>query len=258
MEPNTDFNLNQLVSRILQRLRLILGIGFLGALTGLVFSLVKTPQYQAHATLGVNINYGVTEPLALVVEDRTLSRIATVLTSDSTLMRVLYEIPEELRHSRGWSAPSDLDDVVRLDRRLAEWWLVATDEDPTVAAEVSQKWAMVSLEVLDEAVEHAWRAVEILSGSFVVECEQNIVEIWECQAVPIEVDSGGLGETLQIELDQSRGVLPNVSYELLSSARLPQNPALWSRGPLILSGMVAGLIVGAAINLVDWNPFKRQ
>ena len=256
MEPNTDFNLNQLVSRILQRLRLILGIGFLGALAGLVVSLVKTPQYQAHATLGVNINYGVTEPLALVVEDRTLSRIATVITSDSTLMRVLDEIPEDLRQSRGWSSPSDLDDVVSLDRRLAEWWLVAIDKDPLVAAEVSQKWAMVSLEVLDEAVEHAWRAVEILDGSFVVECESNIVDIWECQAFPIEVSSEGLEEKLQIELDQSRGVLPNVSYELLSSARPPQNPVLWSRGLLVLSGTIAGLIVGVAINLVDWNPLK--
>ena len=149
MEPNTDFNLHQLVSRILQRLRLILGIGFLGALTGLVFSLVRAPQYQAHATLGVNINYGVTEPLALVVEDRALSRIATVVTSDSTLMRVLDEIPENLRQSRGWSSTSDLRDVVSLDRRLAEWWLVAIDKDPEVAAEVSKKWAMVSLEVLD-------------------------------------------------------------------------------------------------------------
>ena len=258
MEPNTDFNQYQIVSRFLRHPQLILGIGLFGALAGLVFSLVRAPQYQAQATLGVNINYGVTEPLALVVEDRALSRIATVITSDSTLMRVLDEIPEDMRRSRGWSAPSDLHDVVSLDRRLAEWWLVAIDEDPMVAAEVSQKWAEVSLEVLDDAVEHAWRAVEILRGSFVVECEQNSVDIWECQAVPIEVGSGGLEETLQIELDQSRGVLPNVSYELLSSARLPQSPVLWSRGLLVLSGMIAGLIIGAAINFFDWNPLKRR
>ena len=258
MEPNMDFNLYQAASKIRQRLRLTLGIGLLGALAGLIFSLVRVPQYQAHATLGVNINYGVTERLALVMEDRALSRIAAVVTSDSTLLRVLDEIPEDIRQSRGWSAPSDLSDVVSLDFRLAEWWLAAIDKDPEVAAEVSQKWAMVSLEVLDEAVEHAWRAVEILGGSFVVECERSNVNIWECQAMPIEVSSGGLEETLQTELDQSRGVLPNISYELLSSASPPQNPILWSRGLLVLSGMIAGLIIGFSINLVNWNPLKRR
>ena len=258
MEPNTDFTMHQLVSRILQRLRLTLAIGFIGALAGLVFSLVRVPQYQAHATLGVNINYGITKPLPLVVEDRVLSRIAALITSDSTLARVLADIPEDLRQSRGWSSPLDLHDVVSLERRLAEWWLVTVDKDPEVAAEVSQKWAMVSLEVLDEAVEHAWRAAEILGGSFIVDCELNHENLWDCQAMPIEINAGDLEETLQTELDQSRGVLPNISYELLRSARPPQNPVIWSRGHLMLAGMIAGLIIGFAINLAGWNPLKRR
>ncbi len=246
----------------LRRWPVILVVALVGALTGLLVSQFQKPQYQTEAVLGVNINYGVTESLALIVEDRAINRVVALLLSDSVLQAVLDRLPETLRKTRNWQTSSDIRSVVRFDQRLAEWGLVAVDPDPQVAQEVAQTWAEVSLEFLDEAMIHAWRAAALLDESFDVICNfvgpqdpENLSGIWQCQVSPLEVDPEALEGTLQMELDRSHGVLPNLSYELLRGASLPEKPIVWRRGVFIASGAIAGLIVGGIAALAF--PEKR-
>jgi len=237
--------------RSLKRWPVILGIGLLGALAGYIFSLLRPPLYQAEVVLGININYGVTEPLELVVEDRALNRVAAIIESDSTLVRVLSQLPEPLWLERGWSEPADLRKSLRLDRRLAEWELVAIDQDPEVAAIMSQAWAEAVLFVLDEASEHAWRAVALMGENpFLVACVKVPAPegsldpfIWDCAIEPVDLDPNALAGALRTELALSHGLLPNISYEVLRDVNVPSKPVVWARGPLILSGAFAGLIV---------------
>jgi len=191
------------------------------------------------------------------VEDRTLGRVVALISSDETLSVVLDRIPQEIRDMRGWVRTADLRSSFRLDRRLEDWWLAVIDPDPRIAMEVAQIWAEVSIEELDEAVQHAWRAIALMSGPFDIECELVKVEVegqvstlWQCQVVPFELDPVTLDGTLQTEIALSRGVLPNIAYELLQAARPPEKPVLWGRGSLVLGGSLAGLIIGGLLSMV--------
>ncbi|MEJ2606514.1 MAG: Wzz/FepE/Etk N-terminal domain-containing protein [Anaerolineales bacterium] len=241
----------------IRRWPIILFFAMLGAVFGLLFSTFQPPLYQAESVIAVNINYGVTQSLELIVEDRTLNRVVSLITGDEVLHTVIDQIPEEIRESREWHSPYDLRDSIQLDQRLAEWSLVAFDTDPSVASELSQIWADVSLETLDEAKIHAWRAASMINESLDVEC--SIVENletnpttrnWECQVTNLDVDREYLEGSIQTELELSRGVLPNISYELVRTASPPEKPILWGRGLLIAMGALVGLISGGIAALL--------
>jgi uncharacterized protein involved in exopolysaccharide biosynthesis len=232
----------------------VLGLALLGALIGLGITWVRPPIYEAEAVLGISINYGITEPLELVVEDRTLGRASMLIRSDDVIEDVLISLPKELSEERGWVAPSDLNMILRLDRRLGDWGLVAKDEDPNVAAEIARLWAEISVNHLDEAMQHAWRAAVLLGSEFDVECAQISdegpdSENWECQVTPLEFDPSALEGKLQREVELSRGILPVISYELLKAPTIPSEPAVWGRGVLVLGGGFAGMLLGLGLTL---------
>lgn len=265
MESKNKFNRQIVYSNSLYQWSLTLGLCLLGALAGFIFSLFRPPRYQAQAVLGVSINYGVTAPLELMVEDRTLNRVDGLLIADSTLSHVIDEIPADIRQTRGWSIPADLRKDFRLEPRLAERWLTVTDHDPNVAAQAAQKWAEVSLDILDEAVEHAWRAAALMSGPFDIDCSTQELDgnsggrnIWGCMLVTSELDPEALEGALQTEIVNSRGILPNISYELLRAAVPPEKPVLWGRGSLVFAGAFAGLILGLGLCLIISNPFRGR
>lgn len=258
MESSSDLNLHELLRRIFQGWSIILLLGLLGAAVGFGFSLFRSPIYQAEALLGVNINYGVSEELALVVEDRALSRLDTLVMADSTLEKVLDFLPQGSRDARQWVSPADLRSALRLDKRLATWALAVLDTDPDFAATVAESWAEMTLEAFDEANEHAWNAARLLGGSFVVQCEELIEEgeatdYYECVAFPQGVNTEDLTTQLETEVALSRGVLPNISYELLQRPHPPGDPILWHRGWLILAGTILGVVVGGLWTLRDSN-----
>jgi LPS O-antigen subunit length determinant protein (WzzB/FepE family) len=256
MEPNVDtVNHNDPIKRVLSRWSTLIVAGMLGALLGLIYSYFRPPIYQAEAILGVNINYGVTEPLELIVEDRVLNRVAAVIMADKTLGRVLDETSESVRKDRQWEEPSDLRQSIRIDQRLAEWGLVVVDPDPVTAANIAQLWAYSSLQVLDEATEHAWRALALLGESFDVECdliraEDGTSRGWTCQVEPLDLDPDSLSGELQKEIARSKGILPNLSYELLRDASPPSSPVVWDRGTVILAGALIGLLGGFGLEIL--------
>lgn len=234
--------------------------GMLGGVVGLAASLLLKPVYQSEAVLGVNINYGITESLELVVEDRVLGRVAAVVEGDATLTGLLAELPEDLPQRRGWAQPADIRPHLRLDRRLGEWALVGIDEDSATAAQLAQAWASAAIGQLDEAMQHAWRAAALMSTPFDVKCEPvpaGGVTTWNCVVTEAELDPEALAGELESEAALSRGIPPVVSYELLRSAQLPTSPVIWGRGPLILAGAAIGLVLALIYVVVGANSSRR-
>lgn len=242
----------ELLMRAIRKWPVVTGFALLGALLGFLISFLLSPQYQAEAVLAININYGVTEPLELVVEDRSLHRVEVILEADDTFKKVLEDLPESLKEERNWKIPSDLAQSMHVERRLSEWALVAIDRDPQVATTLVKLWAEAALPVLDEAAEHAWRAVTLMANqTFEVGCVPTSelvgdIEILDlvCCVQPEDLDSEKLTDELRNEIILSRGMLPNISYELIREARTPTGPVIWARGSLILSGALIGLILG--------------
>jgi uncharacterized protein involved in exopolysaccharide biosynthesis len=231
--------------------------GLVGALLALLVSFALPPQYQAKSVINVGVDYSVTEPLELVVEDRALNRIAGIVTADDTFQELLGVLPEDIIEPRGWLHPADLRSSLRLDRRLAAWELVVVDPDPEVAAEVANAWSEIVLAAFDRAREHAWAAAGMIDGlPFSVDCarvtsEQFFDDLlgWDCWTTPVPLDESQHA-ALQAALDSSRGMLPNVSYEWIHQARPPAQPVLWARGPLVLAGGVAGVLMGFLLSLL--------
>ena len=73
--------------------------------------------------------------------------------------------------------------------------MVAIDEDPVTAAAVAQAWAEVTIEELDEAISHAWRAQALAGGKYDVDCSpaENVTPaVWVCQTSPLTLDAAAL------------------------------------------------------------------
>ena len=246
------------VLALLRKWPLLLALGFIGALAGLSVSAIQAPRYEAKATMGINIQYGVIEPMELVVEDRAQNRVADFILADSTALQVFENIPQAVRKEQGWNDPADLSQILRLDRGLSAWGFVVTHADPGLAAEISNLWMEISLAGLIEAQDHAWQAVALMGDEpFQLVCDQYLIPsdtsesyVWRCDLEPISIDAEALAGKLRTEINLSRGILPVFYFEALSVAEIPQSPVLYHRGVLVLCGALIGLLVAIWIVLV--------
>ena len=248
------------LQNLITRWYLLIAAGIFGGLLGLGVSLVREPEFESEALLGMNINYGITKPLKLVVEDRVLGRVASVVLADETLQRLILDLPDGLRDQKGWTNADDIRGKLRLDRRLGEWGLVAIDNDPDVATEIAKAWAGATIDALDEAMDHAWRAVALMAGPFAVECiviEENGSSTWSCQTKQLELDEQALDGALRTEVSLSRGIPPIISYELLRSASVPKSPVIWNRWQLVLAGALFSFIIGVVVVLAAGSRADR-
>jgi uncharacterized protein involved in exopolysaccharide biosynthesis len=249
--------INAFVLTLLRKWPLLLVLGLFGALAGLGVSAIRKPQYEAEAAMGINIQYGVIEPLELVVEDRALNRVANFILADSTLLQVMENIPQAVRQEQGWDNPADLMQILRLDRGLSAWGFVVTHADPALAAEISNVWMEISLAELIEAQDHAWQVVALMGEEpFQLACDQYLVPsvtpgsyAWRCDLEPVSIDADALAGKLRTEIDLSHGILPIFSFEALNAAETPQSPVLYHRGVLVLCGAFIGLLVAIWIAL---------
>ncbi|NIM95450.1 MAG: hypothetical protein GTO18_17270 [Anaerolineales bacterium] len=249
------FSQNDLLERFLKRWYWPVGLGILGALVAFIFSLIVPPRYESAAILAVNIDYGRTEPLELVVEDRALDRVWALVTSDETLEEVTERLVEVYGESEDWGSVDALRKHIRLDGRLSRWELYGIHQNPELAASIANTWLEVTLSRLDEAMEHAWKAVAIQGAKFDVTCVnllygQPAEAQWNCIATGPDTPPEAI-EELKAEIIASKGILPILSYEPIQQAVYPTQPVLWPRGLLIVAGALAGFIVGvvAALSL---------
>ena len=252
IDNNSEIQVAELLTRAIRKWPVAIGFALFGALVGFLVSFIRSPRYQAESVLAININYGVAEPLELVVEDRALHRVEAILEADDTFKIVFEDLPGTLKSERNWNLPSDLGQAMHVERRLSEWALVAIDPDPTVATTLAQAWAEAALPVLDEAIEHAWRALKLMADDpLKLGCvptlelvDGNEIIDWICCVQPEDLDSEMISDELREEIILSRGMLPNISYELTRDARTPMDPVIWARGSFILAGALTGLILG--------------
>jgi len=240
------------ISLLIRRWPILLTLGLIGVLAGFALSSSQKPRYEAEAMMGISIQYGVIEPLELVVEDRAQNRVAELILADSTLLILLDNIEQTVRQEQGWQDPADLRQSLRLDRGLSAWGFVVTNPDPGLAAQISDLWMEISLTELEQTQNHAWQAVALMGEeSFQLECEQYLlfsepVETYatRCDLEPVSLDAEALAGQLQTEIQLSRGILPVFSFEALQAAEVPENPVIYQRGVLLISGALIGLLIG--------------
>lgn len=213
-------------------------------------SALNPPVYEASAVIPISIDYGRTQPLELLVEDRLLDRVWAYLTSKE----VLQDAMDRMAQAGGTANPAptwaELKNATRLEARLSRWHFVGSAESPEAAAAIANAWAAASEEALETALQHAWRAVELQDGVFFPNCievlqgpSQN--ELWECFSRGSQADSNQV-EELRAEIEASHGVSPMISYDPVEEAEPPVHAVVRNRGWLVLAGAIAGLLAAAA------------
>jgi capsular polysaccharide biosynthesis protein len=250
---NWSFSPAGLLGRVVKGWIWLLISGVIGTAAGMAFSFFIPPRYEAAASFAVNITYGVTEEMELVVEDRVLDRVWQLAISDDTLEETQTLLELTSGQNPAWEDIEALRDHTRLDARLSRWELVGIDSDPSVAMEIANAWREITLDKLDQALEHAWNANSIQGVAFDVACvallsEEEARLIWTCVNTGPDVAPEDL-EFFRQELEASRGILPMINYEAVQSASVPTSPVLWPRGLLAVIGGVIGLIAGAIVLL---------
>jgi hypothetical protein len=142
------------------------------------------------------------------------------------------------------------------------WKLVGIAADPQAAARLADAWLEVSLGELDEAMLHAWRALELQSAPIVVACSEMahgapVEFLWECLAAAPSPGPTVVAE-LRREIELSRGVLPVLSYTAQRRAEPPGSPVVWARGPLMGGGALFGVLLGFAAASTWRGSFLRR
>lgn len=252
MEPSTlVLEPRAAADRILDRWYVLLLAGLAGGLAGLIFSMVRPPAYEADAVIAINIDYGRTQPLELIVEDRALDRVWQFLTSDAILKAASEQLSAQSGRSAAWESPHSMREYVRLEARLSDWHFIAQNEDPETAAMIANAWAQAAIEGLDDAYAHAWAALSLQNGELDVTCfEQNQPmtsdSISSCLSSGPNIESESLALLIE-EIEASHGILPALSFELVRSAAPPDSPVVWTRGALVISGAFIGLLLAGVI-----------
>jgi capsular polysaccharide biosynthesis protein len=261
MQADT-FDLSDPLEKIVNGWVWIVLLGAIGVLIGLGFNFFFPPRYEAASTFAINVVYGITEDLELVIEDRALDRVWQLTMSDETLQNTVTLLEVSAGQNPSWESIDALKKHIRLDTRLSRWELIGIHRDPATATQIANTWRKVTLDYLVEALDHAWNAYSIDGVVFDLECVKLLREdstqlhLWSC------INSGpGVSpedrERFQSEVEASRGILPIFNFEILEIATVPEKPVLWPRGLIAFFGGLIGLLIGTILILLRPSFFQR-
>ncbi len=237
-----------LLTRLIRRWPWLLLATFAGGILGLGLGHLLPPVYEAEAVVGVGIDYGRTLPLDEQTTRLALDRVREVFLSDATLQTVMA--------GAGSAAEGDLGtvnrfrDTLRLSEVGGGWELGVRNASPETAARLANLWKDASLDALQVAAAHAWKAAELQAKWYTVGCRLKPVAspspgaAWSCSAAPADYDPEQALTELENEAVLSLGVLPGMSLSALRAAEAPLAPLAGSRGTMALAGCLAGVVLG--------------
>jgi uncharacterized protein involved in exopolysaccharide biosynthesis len=229
----------------------------IGGLTGVVFSIARQPLYEASASLLVAVDRG----RSIVIDDFTVvqatDRVRALILSDDTLKKALDLLSKSASEIEAFDSIRSFRSTLRITNSPASFELLVYTNDPTLAAAAANAWAKASLAALDEAYLHAIRAAEFQNALYEASCTLTLridgtqeQAAWLCTSGRWEDEGEDLPEAILEEVKASRGILPIFSFVLGQEAQSPQNPILWARSSLIISGLIVGGLLGIFVLMV--------
>jgi len=241
--------------------RLVFLAGLLGAFLGIVLGWIASPRYSATAVLNLGVDYSRSEWLDEDADRLAMRSVQGLILSDQVLATALERMPA----ASGDAQSSDVTVAALRDRlRLVwvdtRWELSYTGHDPGQAAVVANAWAEAALEHLRSASDHAWRVAELQSLFFRVFCRPEAFSggtgesLWVCDEGIPSSETAGIPTELITEIEQSRGIIPALSFGWEAKATPSTEPENGNRALMILGGMLVGLLVGTIAVAAGGDP----
>jgi len=247
-----DLDPSEAYRRLQRRAGWVLGGALLGALLGGVLSVLTPPVYRATAVLAIGVDYGRSQWLDEDADRLVMGRVQELILSDQVLAEVLEGTAAG--SSGGQDGPGSVAEL-RNGMRLVwvdnRWELSFVGQDPQQAASIANQWARVSIEQLGAAWEHAWRVAELQSLYFRVFCRPQSVAgesggtLWVCDEGEPAGIPPDLPQALLVEIENSHGIIPALSFSWEARASPPSEPEGGHRTGRIIGGMLTGLLLGA-------------
>jgi hypothetical protein len=238
--------------RIRSRWWLPVALAILGGLIGWAFHFIRTPVYQATASLTVMMDFSRGE-LTQYEQDYAFNAVGAVINSSSVMERVLI-----VAQARNVEVPSSQQGQKFLEGRQSVWDLHVRSQDPTQAADLANIWAEVSLEVLNTALEHSIQADQLTMQIYRLEAclpetPGMAFPLVMLKPVPKDCSRYTLSEiqaeladrttALAEEMSLTRGILSSFEFALTNLAVTPAEPVVGDPGKMTLAGAAIGAII---------------
>jgi len=262
MEDQVEVLVPRAIYLRLQRgYRLVFLAGLFGAFLGIVLGWLASPRFSATAVLNIGVDYSRSQWLDEDADRLAMRSVQGLILSDDVLTGTLERLPAVSGGTQARvESVSSLRDRLRLERSDNRWELSAASGDPEQAAWIANAWAEVALEQFASAALHAWRVAEMQSLFFRVFCRPEAFSggteesLWVCDEGIPGSETAGIPADLITEIEQSRGIIPALSFGWEAKATPSTEPENGNRAVMILGGMLVGLLVGTIAVAAGGDP----
>jgi uncharacterized protein involved in exopolysaccharide biosynthesis len=247
-QPREDISPMMTFDRLRSGWMVIVWFTLIGGLLGFAASWLFPPRFQASAEIEIGIDYGRTVRLSNYDESVVAERVREFLLSDAMLRKIILAVDPA-----AGSIPTEAEvirfrSMLELSLRGDTWILTVEDREPSRAAEISNQWATISLGEFSQAIQQAWKTVDLQSSILRLDCvlegaPESTEAVWSCpeaDRVTREELVNGILEATGL----AKGLLPGMYIVSVQSASPPEHPSVYGRGGLILSGLGAGFVLG--------------
>jgi len=244
---NQEFSLYESVERALARWWMMVILMIIGGSAGWIFHLFYPPVYEAKAVITINMDFEKRQ-LTQYEEDYAFGTAGAIITSSEVKNLIITEaqvngisinLPRIQRH-------------FYLERKQSVWELRVRDQDPKVAAELTNIWAEKATDALNLALNHALQAEQL---QVQIDGLENCLAGTPGQAALPQMDCKGFSqaeiqvmlqdrtEELVQEKKPSLGIIPIMTIGLTEFASVPEKPAIYGQADLVIAGACIGLVV---------------
>jgi len=251
MKSEDSFVLMDYFKKVLNGWKKVVIFMIIGGLCGMFMSTFRAPLYETRAVIAVTIDYTRTGALSDIQEDQAMRGLGSVIDSDAVKEQVIlraqqadYEIDRD-----------SITEMFTLEREDFRWFLRVRDTDAQRAADLSNLWAQVAIETLDEGMKHAIIAAHLQqyldSLEFCMQRQvadgitENTCEQYDFDTILNEAQTSAV--EIRTQQEMSYGLMPALGFFLAEDAPLNSTAVQGTLGVFMVAGAFLGLIVAALI-----------
>ena len=243
MSDTSDFDIS--IRSITAHWRKIVLFMVIGGLLGLIASMIIPPQYAATGVLDVGIDFNRTHSLSGIAQEHALERVRALMLSDEILDATVIAI-QQRDPAIDFDGIWDLRSRIKLGEIGSQWTMSAVDENPETAVIIASSWVDASLDAIDRALTAALRVADLQNEYYGLGCQlistpDTGMALWQCKGS--EEDRDQIEAALREEVTKSHGLLPAMSFGLISNVGDPVSQVGDGRGIWVLMGMFTGFVL---------------
>lgn len=238
----------------------VAGFMLLGAIIGLVISLLFPPKYEAVSKLTTNLEVVTNTNVTEIMVDAQVDIVGTLIFHPDVIERVRQTLADEgLTYTL-----TELTRRTKIERQLMSTLIKVRDIDPEVATLIATTWAEKAYERLTEAYPHALALSEAkASQALLTSCIEDATKqaLPFCQSLTEEKTGQILSETERIILKESPlslGLTGELNISQYQPAAIPEHPVAFLRSILILAGALAGLVFALLLGELMTKEHERE